>query len=370
MGFQVYILPQYSYPSQKPSRDFQKARPIVEYSNAWCRTLGSSLATALRDVLQVVYSELLQVTDIRSAFQSVAQLFSCQDYTYGDLLLQPEDIAGFYNQVDHDRMLQAIQFAVCRFCELQGQSLTSSLNIRQESLERTLQTFRGFWRSRSQKYRPIRLDHICSLSQYLLTHSYFSIGATVFQQHRGASMGSQWAPIFCSAVALLRERAFRAPFRLFRTNMGFHHRHVDNRILIHTGFDSATPGGRLFWRLDFYTKPILLEHVTGDEALGYAIDCLQNSITLQLPWNKPLRSSTRCGISRTALSGLVARVRLILTGVYPSRLHLPQIQDLLGPVSSRDPTLLQDERARKTIMTVIHKVHVNLRAREVFKYVQ
>ena len=66
--------------------------------------------------------------------------------------------------------------------------------------------------------------------------------------------------------------------------MGFHHHYVDNRTLIHTGFDSATPGGRLFWRLDFYTKPILLEHVTGDEALGYRMDCLQNSITLQLPW--------------------------------------------------------------------------------------
>jgi hypothetical protein len=152
----------------------------VDYSNAWCRTLGSSVATALHEILQVVYSELLQVTDFRSALQSVAQLFSCQDYTYGDLLLQQEDIAGFCNQVDHDRMLQAIQFAVCRFCELQGQSLTSSLDIHQESLERSLRTFGGFWRSRSQKYRPIRLDHICSFSQYLLTHSYFSIGATVF----------------------------------------------------------------------------------------------------------------------------------------------------------------------------------------------
>jgi len=110
--------------------------------------------------------------------------------------------------------------------------------------------------------------------------------------------------------------------------------------------------------------------VTGDEALGYRIGCQQNSITLQLPWNKPLRNSTRCGVSRTALCGLVARVRLILTSVYPCRLHLPQLQDLLGLAPSRDPILLQDERARKTIMTVIHKVHANLCAHEVFKYVQ
>ena len=75
-------------------------------------------------------------------------------------------------------------------------------------------------------------------------------------------------------------------------------------------------------------------------------------------------------MSRTALSGLVARVRLILTSVYPCRLHLPQLQDLLGQVSSRDPILLQDERALKTTMTFIHRVHANLSAHEVFKYVQ
>ena len=36
--------------------------------------------------------------------------------------------------------------------------------------------------------------------------------------------------------------------------------------------------------LGFLYRPILLEHVTGDQALGYRMDCLQNSITLQLPW--------------------------------------------------------------------------------------
>ena len=132
--------------------------------------------------------------------------------------------------------------------------------------------------------------------------------------------------LFCSRSITRMDLSYLVSY--FRPNMGFHHRYVDNRILIHTGLDSATPGAQLFWRLDFYTKPNLLGHVTGDEALGYRFDCQQNSITLQLPWNKPLRNSTRCGVSRTALSGLVARVRLILTSVYPCRLHLPQLQDI------------------------------------------
>ena len=38
-----------------------------------------------------------------------------------------------------------------------------------------------------------------------LQNSFFHAGTQVFRQHRGASMGSQWAPILCSAVALMRE---------------------------------------------------------------------------------------------------------------------------------------------------------------------
>ena len=149
----AYILP-------KPSRLFQKARPIVDYSRAWCRPIGSALATALYEILQVVYSDLLSVTDIKSVLHAIAKLFSHQDYAYGELTVEQEDIAGFYNQVDHSRMLQAVQFAVCRFCELQGQTFDSCLNIHQETTERTLRIFRGFWRSHSHKYRPICLAHI------------------------------------------------------------------------------------------------------------------------------------------------------------------------------------------------------------------
>lgn len=151
--------------------------------------------------------------------------------------------------------------------------------------------------------------------------------------------------------------------------MSFHHRYVDNRLLLATNMDRDSPDLELFWRLDFYTKPILLEPVFGAEALGYKIDCRQHAITLQLPWDKPLRHSSGCGISRTALRGLIARIRLILTGVHPPYLHrLPQIQDLIGLVSSRDSALVSTDSARKTIMTVIHQVHPDLQARDVFRF--
>ena len=44
--------------------------------------------------------------------------------------------------------------------------------------------------------------HSCYCFNTLLDNSYFTFGSQVFRQCRGASMGSQFEPVLCSAVAL------------------------------------------------------------------------------------------------------------------------------------------------------------------------
>ena len=60
-------------------------------------------------------------------------------------------------------------------------------------------------------------------------HSCFTIGLTTYSQSCGASMGSQWASIFCVSVASMREQTFLSCFHQVRANQIFHHRHIDNR---------------------------------------------------------------------------------------------------------------------------------------------
>jgi hypothetical protein len=71
-----------------------------------------------------------------------------------------------------------------------------------------------------------------ALVQYLLNRSYFHVGVQVFKQHRGASMGSQWAPILCSAAALMREHIFAHMYPTLLSQPYFSHRYVDNRLLL------------------------------------------------------------------------------------------------------------------------------------------
>ena len=78
----------------------------------------------------------------------------------------------------------------------------------------------------------ITLLDIPSLVQYLLDHSYFTVGSQVFRQRRGASMGAQFAPVLCSAVALQREWNFAMSFSPFTWDRSLHYRYVDSRVLL------------------------------------------------------------------------------------------------------------------------------------------
>ena len=196
-----YILP-------KPSRMFKKARPIINYSTSWPRKLGQAIGTALLEILNVVYSDLLKLQDVHAVLEQIRLLLQVIVTDERIFEIHQSDIAGFYNQVEHDRILQAVDFAIHRFCALQQVSLESSIQTHTHKSERTLCIFRGQWRSQSKQFREFKLSHLRDLVKFLLQNSFFHVGTQVFRQHRGASMGSQWAPFLCSAVALMGEYNF------------------------------------------------------------------------------------------------------------------------------------------------------------------
>ena len=152
-------------------------------------------------------------------------------------------------------------------------------------------------------------------------------------------MGSQFAPVLCSAVALQREWNYHLSFSPFTWDRSLHHRYVDNRILLISQHSQCQTHVRIFWNLQFYSSPILLEVVEGQEALGFNVDAGQQCVTLLLPWVKPLRSMRSANTSRAPLSGLCARLRLIRSCVCPRELQIAQTQDLLGLMYSRLPDL-------------------------------
>ena len=268
---QGYILP-------KTSRQLAKARPIIKYSSAWPQKLGQALGIALLEILQVVYKDLLQYKDASQDMTEIHKLLTFADSHDLEYDVLQSDIAGFYNQVAHDRILQAVQFAVHQFCLLQGVTLDTCIQTHTHKMERTLRIFRGNWRSQTKQYRELRLGDLTHLVKFLLDNSFFHVGAQVFRQHRGASMGSQWAPVLCSAVALMPEHTFSMIYPQLMLQPYFSHRYVDNRLLIVPTNSMHRRALQLFWKLHFYTA---FNSVGGFDALGFIVDPVQGTVTHQ-----------------------------------------------------------------------------------------
>ena len=346
LNFQYALSTAYLLP--KPTRQFEKARPIVDYSHSWLMKLGGCLATALLEISRPVFTNLMQFTDVESILTAVRHIFAIHDLEDTLDILQ-QDIAGFYNQVSHDRIINSVEFTVQRFIDLQQCPQDQVLNITSRKLERTQRLFRGRWRAHSKQHHIITLNHIVDLTKYLLRNSLFSLGCVSYRQIQGASMGSQWAPVVCSLVALHREHTYSMLFgqAIFSGKLFSSFGYVDNRLLL--GPQQLTDRLRqtCFWNLDFYTSPILLEEVQGFDALGFNINPHQRTITSVLPWDTVIRTSAGFGPRSSMYTGLIARTRLILQNTFPRELQLPQVQDLLALHT------LQEPRYRECIPQII-----------------
>ena len=83
-------------------------------------------------------------------------------------------------------------------------------------------------------------------------------------------------------------------------------------------------------------------------------------------WHKPIRTTFGAGSCRPALSGLLARIRLIFMHAFPIELRLSQVQDLLALVHLRDPQLL---RYRREIIQAVHSFDASISADAMFQFV-
>ena len=147
----------------------------------------------------------------------------------------------------------------------------------------------------------------------------------------------------------------------------FAHRYVDNRALILPANCMHQRQIQLFWKLDFYTAPILLEKVTGNQLSGFCIDTDQRTITFCQPWTQILRSCRGSGASRNIKSGITARVRLILHNVWPSHVRDAQIQDFVGLAFSQFPSLFNSS-FREQLVTLCRSFHCRLSHHEIFRF--
>ena len=69
----------------------------------------------------------MKFQDVHAALEQIRLMFQVIATDERTFEIHQSDIVGFYNQVEHDRTLQAADFAIHRFCALQRVSFESSI---------------------------------------------------------------------------------------------------------------------------------------------------------------------------------------------------------------------------------------------------
>ena len=87
-------------------------------------------------ILNAVFGSILEFPHVQDVVTGISAFFSMEDFAETAFSLRQTDIDGFYNQVEHDRILLAIQFAVFTFASQCEQGLDTVMQSHVVRLER------------------------------------------------------------------------------------------------------------------------------------------------------------------------------------------------------------------------------------------
>ncbi|CAJ1367120.1 unnamed protein product [Effrenium voratum] len=243
----------YAYILSKESKLWQAARPIVSYSDTWCTPLTSALALAIFEIMRHTLPAHLVTTDTKLILKTLHSNLTKAPHVWG-LQFRQQDISGFFNSVEHDRII---------FC-----------------IERLLQRFTQQQRLPADYHFGVQVQQ-----KHRLSRVFTRGGVTTVRQVRGASMGNPCAPALCGAVAALWEVSFyehcciRQPQVSVVTDL----RYVDNRFVHYIAGDEFPWPWRFFFHPFFYRPPLLLDHVDYEDVMGFRINHSNHSMIMKVP---------------------------------------------------------------------------------------
>ena len=142
----------------------------------------------------------------------------------------------------------------------------------------------------------------------------------IWQQIRGAGIGSHISPFLSNLAGTIVERSWTQVFQEVLDPPTFPClaiRYVDKYILFPEE-KAKEPSLQVLSQDDFYQHPVELEEVTTNELLGFLVDSNPRTVTYKLPDPRQIRDFASAGSLRLRLSGLQSRCHLISRYSHPN----------------------------------------------------
>ena len=231
-----------------------------------------------------------------------------------------DDLVGFFNSVPQQRLLDAVQSLIVEWNHHHPDTVLS-VDMSQKGNPVQL-SFVGKIHRSPKKTRVIHPQDIFPIVQASLSCHIFQALNVIWQQIRGAGIGSHISPSLSNLAVTIVERSWQQAFKETMNPPSFPFlaiRYVDNRYILFPDEQAEEPSLQVLSSDDFYQHPVELETVTTNELLGFLVDPVQRTVTYKLPETWQIRDFASAGSIRLRLSGLQSRCHLISRYSYPQQ---------------------------------------------------
>ena len=337
----------------KPTKDWQKARPIISFFRTWAAPFLTVFGALIFELTKVTFPDIPGQLSVQELVQQLWDALSKADPAE-HIHLVSQDLSGFFTSIPTERFHQALQVLLHRYDQVVGLRRSSQWSVYELKSDHRRRMFKGKWRRQTKVPRTFREQDLRYLLDFVIDNSHFEINGYLFRQERGVAMGSPAAPPLCNLVATVEDFFWHQTmcslrFRMPDVGVIWHERYVDNRFILLRDSAPQSPVLRNFLSLEFYRPPVMLEFQHDDKVLGYLCDSSSRTITPQLPDHpsqiKGIRSANDQMFTYSSWS---SRSWLIIRGAQPAvqQKHGLNALKRLYEAKGFDPHLLRDVRRR------------------------
>jgi hypothetical protein len=314
--------------------------------------LWKAVSALLTGIIPSVFPESLHFRDVFGTFADLRKFFRKYSDTLPTMVMDNDDLSGFFTSVPQDRIVQAVNLLLCKY-------LQNNPRIKLHTCVFTVLCNKGTTdgrviRGRARTTASSHIVHFCHIEvlvKYCLESSVFVSMGRIFSQSRGACMGSPLAPVLCSLVATVEEYFWRQSFQSVLLTQVFLTRYVDNRLVISPSYIRDHPCMIKFLDLSFYRPPVCLEQVGDLTVLGFTVCLTSKTIKYIVPSHSwQFRSIKSASSNRNLMSGFVTRLHIICRCSFPKSNSVHSIEELAAQYIKRgyDKVLLH-KIAAKTV---------------------
>ena len=305
----------YSYILPKRKKNFTTARPIISFANSNMGLLLKALSHTLIQITKTVFPDNFHALDVNQTFRMLHRFLKKK---LPNINMHNDDLAGFYTSVPHQRIKDALNFALQQYLIQQPASTKPiTFSVKPTSKCKFTRFIRGRSFKRTGVSKLIYFDDIPSLVELTLKHSYFTSQQKSFTQRRGSCIGSPISPALCNLTVALDEFYWTNTYGTFKKQI-YCNRYVDNRlILLPHDMETTAPFTELL-DLNFYKHPVILEPENNNVYLGFQVNHENHTCKYIIPPDTyQYRSPFSAGSLNTTLSGMRSRLHLLKLRTFP-----------------------------------------------------